>query len=109
MITGLKNDVTYEIAVKASNQIGFGDYSDIAIGTPEKEGFKMPELPTDDRINSSGISIKMADSSNVNWGLCPNFDVKHLIDNDVNTYWIAKNYWYNTDTPTPKGVGFLYS
>ena len=113
VITGLRNDVTYEIAVKAGNQIGFGDYSDIAIGTPEKEGFKMPELPTDDRINSSGISIKMADSSNVNWGLCPNFDVKHLIDNDANTYWIAKNYWYNSnitytfDTPQDMNYALL--
>ena len=97
VITGLTNDVKYEIAIKAGNKAGYGEYSDIAIGIPEKEGFEMPELPTEDRIDSSKISIKMTDSSNVNWSLCPNFNVNHLIDNDPNTYWIAKNYWYNSD------------
>lgn len=98
IITGLENGVTYEIAIKAGNTVGFGDYSAIAIGTPEKEGFKMPNLPADDRIDSKLItSIKMADSGNVNWSLCPNFNVNQLIDNDPNTYWIAKNYWYNSN------------
>lgn len=113
VITGLTNDVTYEIAIKAGNKAGYGEYSDIATGTPKKEGFEMPKLPTEDRIDSSNISIKMDDSSNVNWSLCPNFNVNHLIDNDPNTYWIAKNYWYNSnitytfDTPQDMNYALL--
>ena len=113
IITGLTNDVTYEIAIKAGNKMGYGPYSDVALGTPKMEGFKLPELPTEDRIDNSEISIKMADSGNVDWGLCPNFNVNHLIDNNANTYWIAKNYWYNSnitytfDTPQDMNYALL--
>ena len=97
-ITGLANGTTYEVAVKAGNHKGVGPFSAIASGTPDKEGFEMPALPTDNRINNSEItSIIMADSSNVNTSLCPNFNVKtDLTDGDPNTYWVAKNYWYNS-------------
>ena len=97
-ITGLINGTEYEVVVKAGNQKGFGPYSSIALGTPQKEGFEMPELPTEGRIDNGKItSIVMADSSNVNTDMCPNFTVDtDLTDNDPNTYWIAKNYWYNS-------------
>ncbi len=113
VITGLTNNVTYEIAIKAGNKVGYGDYSAIATGKPEREDFEMPNLPTEDKIDASGISIKMADSNNVNWSLCPNFNTKHLIDNDTSTYWIAKNYWYDSnitytfDTPQDMNYALL--
>lgn len=97
-ITGLTNGTTYEVAVKAGNHKGVGPFSAIAFGTPDKEGFEMPALPETNRIDNSEItSIVMADPNNVNWGLCPKFNVKtDLTDNDPNTYWVANNYWYNS-------------
>ena len=94
VITGLTNDTEYEVAVKAGNNHGLGDYSAIAVGTPEKESIKMPELPTDGRIDNSHItSITMVKPGNVNTSLCPNFDVTtDLTDNDPNTYWVALDY-----------------
>ena len=94
VITGLKNGTTYEVAVKAGNSKGFGPYSSTAAGTPNLELLEMPELPTEDRIDNSQIeSVVMADKSNTNSSLCPNFNVaKDLIDNDAATYWIAKNW-----------------
>ena len=80
--------------MKAGNSKGLGPYYAIATGTPNKEGFDLPALPTDGRIDNGEItSIVMKDPSNVNRNLCPNFDVTtHLTDNDPNTYWIAATY-----------------
>lgn len=44
-ITGLTNGTVYEVAVKAGNHKGLGPYSATATGTPDKEGFEMPNLP----------------------------------------------------------------
>ena len=98
-ITGLTNGTTYEVAVKAGNHKGVGPFSAIAFGTPDKEGFEMPALPETNRIDNSEItSIVMADPNNVNWGLCPKFNVKtDLTDNDPNTYWIAATYTQNSN------------
>lgn len=97
-ITGLTNGTVYEIVVKAGNHKGFGPASAPALGTPKREAFEMPELPADGRISADEIaSIVMADSSNVNKNLCPNFTVGHLTDNDPSTYWIAANYWYDSN------------
>ena len=98
VITGLTNDTVYEVAVKAGNLHGSGPFSATASGTPKKEGFEMPALPETNRIDNSQItSIVMADPSNVNWSMCPGFNVKtDLTDGDPNTYWIANNYWYNS-------------
>ena len=94
VITGLTNGTTYEVAVKAGNSKGLGPYSAPATGTPNKEGYELPALPADGRIDNGEItSIVMKDPSNVNRNLCPNFDVTtHLTDNDPNTYWIAATY-----------------
>ncbi|WP_243426024.1 M60 family metallopeptidase [Flavonifractor plautii] len=98
VITGLTNDTVYEVAVKAGNLHGTGPFSATASGTPKKEGFEMPALPETNRIDNSQVtSIVMADPSNVNWSMCPGFNVKtDLTDGDPNTYWIANNYWYNS-------------
>ena len=99
VITGLTNDTVYEVAVKAGNLHGTGPFSATASGTPKKEGFEMPALPETNRIDNSQVtSIVMADPSNVNWSMCPGFNVKtDLTDGDPNTYWIANNYWYNSN------------
>ena len=97
-ITGLVNGTEYEVAVKAGNLHGVGPYSAAALGTPKRESFQMPELPTQGRIDNEEVtSIVMADPGNVNKSLCPNFNVNtDLTDNDPNTYWIANTYWSNS-------------
>ena len=99
VITGLTNGTVYEVAVKAGNLHGTGPFSATAAGTPKKEGFDLPQLPTDGRIDNGEItSIVMQDPSNVNRQLCPNFDVTtDLTDNDPNTYWIAATYTQNSN------------
>ena len=98
VITGLTNGTEYEVAVRAGNNHGLGDYSAIALGTPKRESFNMPELPTTGRIENSEVtSIVMADRSNVDKNLCPNFNVStDLTDNDPNTYWVAATWWNNS-------------
>lgn len=96
-ITGLTNGTSYEVAVKAGNHKGLGPYSAIASGTPAKEAFALPQLPETNRIDSGELtSVVMATPSNVNKGLCPNFTVKDLTDNDPNTYWVAATWWDNS-------------
>lgn len=98
VITGLTNGTQYEVAVKAGNLHGTGPYSAAATGTPKKESLEMPTLPETNRIDSGEVtSIVMANSGNVNWSLCPKFTVNDLIDGDPNTYWIANNYWYDSN------------
>ena len=98
VITGLTNGTEYEVAVRAGNNHGLGDYSAIALGTPKRESFEMPELPTTGRIDSSEISsIVMGDRNNVDKNMCPNFNVStDLTDNDPNTYWVAATWWDNS-------------
>lgn len=97
VITGLTNGTSYDIAVKAGNAKGFGPYSAIAVGIPKQETLEMPDLPLTDRIDNSHVtSIVMADKSNVNTSLCPNFTVNDLIDGNAGTYWIAKNWSLNS-------------
>ncbi len=94
VITGLTNGTTYDVVIKAGNLRGVGPASDKAQGTPEKEGFDMPALPEDNRIDREEIiSVVMKNPENVNGSLCPQFTVDHLVDGDPNTYWIAANWW----------------
>lgn len=99
VITGLTNGTVYEVAVKAGNLHGTGPLSATAAGAPEKEGFEMPRLPGTNRIDNSEItSIVMADPSNVDNKLCPNFDLsKDLTDSDPNTYWVAREWYRNSN------------
>ena len=94
VITGLTNGTAYEVSVKAGNQKGTGPSSAAAQGTPKTEALEMPQLPTDERIpNTAVTSISMENSNNVDKNLCPNFNLAtDLIDNDPNTYWVARDY-----------------
>lgn len=93
VITGLTNGVSYDIAVKAGNAKGFGPYSAIASGVPNRETLEMPELPVTGRIDNSQIaSIVMANAGNVDTSHCPDFTVDDLIDGDAGSYWIAQNW-----------------
>ena len=97
IVTGLINGTSYEVAVRAGNRAGVGPYSAVALGTPKSEKIEMPELPADGRIENSRItSIVMANAGNVNTSLCPGFSTAQLIDNNPNTYWVAKDWWLNS-------------
>ncbi len=95
-ITGLVNNVTYEVAVKAGNSKGVGPYSSVALGTPESEELEQPNFPTEGRIDNSEItSITMADPTNFDKSFCPDFITDHFIDGDANTYWVARDWFLN--------------
>ncbi len=112
-ITNLTNGVTYEIAIKAGNTVGLGEYSEIIEATPKVEEIELPKFPENGRLNASEIieSIKMTNSNNVDKTLCPNFDVSHLIDDNANTYWVAAKWWESSDITytfkTPQKMNYL--
>ena len=56
VITGLENDVTYEVQVFGVNGKGNGPVSLTAIGTPKLEQIEAPDLPTVNRLENSIIA-----------------------------------------------------
>lgn len=93
VITGLTNDITYQVAVKAGNSKGVGPYSAIASGTPHREELVLPDLPAEDRIDNSMIqSVVMTNPNNVNKGLCPGFVPTQVADGSAATYWVAQSW-----------------
>lgn len=97
IITGLANDVAYQVAVKAGNNKGTGPYSATASGTPHREELAMPELPAEDRIDNSMIeSVVMANPNNVDTGLCPNFAPTQVADGNAATYWVAHSWSWDS-------------
>ena len=97
IITGLTNGTEYEVKVRAGNSVGLSEDSVIATGTPAGEEMIEAGFPAEGRIDADQIeSIVMADPTNYNAEMCPNFDVKDLVDNNTGTYWIANNWWYNS-------------
>lgn len=99
-ITGLVNDVTYEVKVAAFNEIGRGPDSDISLATPKAVKYERPEgIPTAGILDPSKIaSITLADSGNYDRGqytAAAPFSPNNLIDGDYRTHWTAANWWRN--------------
>ena len=96
IITGLVNNVSYEVTIKAGNSMGVGPYSSVALGTPESEEMEQPNFPTEGRIDNGEITnITMADPTNFDKSFCPDFITDHFIDGDANTYWVARDWFLN--------------
>lgn len=94
-LTGLTNNVTCYICVRARNGIGLGPASNIVSGTPKKVEYAMPEgIPVDALLDSGKIaSVRLLDPSNVDPGTP--FNVNYIIDNNYQTSWTAKDWWRN--------------
>ncbi|MGO5115839.1 M60 family metallopeptidase [Candidatus Avoscillospira sp. LCP25S3_F1] len=93
VITGLKNDVTYEIQVFGVNGKGNGPVSLTAVGTPKLEQVDAPDLPTVNRLDNSIIVSATYPvyntAANVSKGQLPG----SVYDGDYRTSWIAETWW----------------
>lgn len=92
-ITGLQNDVTYEIQVYGTNQHGNGPVSLTALGTPEEAKIVGPTLPSANRMDSAHVVSATYPTSNVDWNLSKGTLPGSVYDDDYNTSWIAKSWW----------------
>lgn len=93
VITGLKNDVTYEVQVFGVNSKGNGPVSLTAEGTPKLSDIEGPELPTVNRLENSVITSATYPTDNVHSGLSRGELPKSVYDGNYNTGWIASGYW----------------
>ena len=91
-ITGLKNDVTYEVQVFGVNSKGNGPVSLTAEGTPKLSDIEGPELPTVNRLENSVITSATHPTSNVHSGLSRGELPKSVYDGNYNTGWIARTW-----------------
>lgn len=91
-ITGLENDVTYEVQVYGVNSKGNGPVSLTAEGTPKLSDIEGPKLPTVNRLDNSVIISATYPTSNVHWGLSRGELPKSVYDGNYNTGWIARTW-----------------
>lgn len=91
-ITGLENDVTYEVQVYGVNSKGNGPVSLTAEGTPKLSEIEGPELPTVNRLDNSVITSATYPTSNVHWSLSRGELPKSVYDGNYNTGWIARTW-----------------
>lgn len=93
VITGLENDVTYEVQVFGVNGKGNGPVSLTAVGTPKLEQVDAPDLPTVNRLDNNIIvsaSYPVYNTAaNVSKGQLPG----SVYDGDYRTSWIAETWW----------------
>lgn len=99
-LTGLVNDVTYEVKVAAFNAIGRGPDSDISTATPKAVKYERPAgIPTAGILDASKVSsITLADSGNYDrsqYTADAPFSPNNMIDGSYRTHWTASNWWRN--------------
>lgn len=92
-ITGLKNDVTYEVQVYGVNSKGNGPVSLTAEGTPKLSDIEGPELPTVNRLDAgtviSSVTVPWDNTDyNVSKGSLPG----SVYDKNYRTSWIARTW-----------------
>lgn len=93
VITGLKNDVTYEVQVYGVNSKGNGPVSLTAEGTPKLSDIEGPELPTVNRLDAddviSSVTVPWDNTDyNVSKGSLPG----SVYDENYRTSWIARTW-----------------
>lgn len=93
VITGLKNDVTYEVQVFGVNSKGNGPVSLTAEGTPKLSDIEGPELPTVNRLDAgtviSSVTVPWDNTDyNVSKGSLPG----SVYDENYRTSWIARTW-----------------
>lgn len=89
VVTGLENDIEYDIYATGTNKVGESKPSLIYNGTPKLPEIIEPNLPTVRRMPNSNIkSVTMADPTNVNMAFYPDgFNINNIIDEDYSTHW----------------------
>lgn len=91
-ITGLENDVTYEVQVYGVNGKGNGPVSATAIGTPKTTEIEGPELPTVNRLDNSIIQSVDVPWDNTDYNFSKGSLPGSVYDSDYRTSWIASTY-----------------
>lgn len=91
-ITGLENDVTYEVQVYGVNDNGNGPVSATAVGTPKAMEIESPELPTVNRLDNSIIQSVDVPWDNTDYNFSKGTLPGSVYDSDYRTSWIASTY-----------------
>lgn len=94
-ITGLQNDTTYYLYVKAHNSMGYGPASAIVTGTPKAVSYDEPAgIPAEGaRVPREKIeSIRLLAPGNVS---DTSFKPEQMIDGDYRTAWTARDWSHN--------------
>lgn len=104
-ITGLTNDVTYQVYVVAFNDVGKGPASDVSQATPKAVRYQRPEgIPTAGVLPRDKIaSVALADPGNYRSGeytADAPFTPDNIMDDDYRTHWTAQNWWRNEHVVT---------
>ncbi|OOO00709.1 MAG: hypothetical protein ATN35_05945 [Epulopiscium sp. Nele67-Bin004] len=95
VLSGLTNDVTYDVYVRAENIIGEGPASNIYQATPYEDVIEDPGVPKTNMIDNSNIkSARLINANNVgnHYGE-EGFDISYVYDGDYETHWTANQWW----------------
>ena len=92
-ITGLTNDVTYEVQVFGVNDKGSGPVSLTAVGTPKQEVIAAPDLPTVNRLDNAIITSAEVPWNNTDYAFSKGSMPASVYDGDYQTGWIASTWW----------------
>ncbi len=97
-ITGLTNDVMYDVYVTAQNDLGEGPASTVYQATPFEEIISDPGVPKTNLISASNIaSARLINTSNIGDFYNDEFDIGYVYDEDYETHWTAQ-VWYKDGT-----------
>lgn len=91
-ITGLENDVTYEVQVYGVNSKGNGPVSLTAEGTPKLSDIEGPELPTVNRIENTHITSASYPTGNTDSRVSKGELPGAVYDENYRTSWIARTW-----------------
>ena len=91
-ITGLENDVTYEVQVYGVNSKGNGPVSLTAEGTPKLSDIEGPKLPTVNRIENTHITSASYPTGNTDSRVSKGELPGSVYDENYRTSWIARTW-----------------
>ena len=92
VITGLENDVTYEVQVYGVNSKGNGPVSLTAEGTPKLSDIEGPKLPTVNRIENTHITSATYPTGNTDSRVSKGELPGSVYDENYRTSWIARTW-----------------
>ncbi len=95
-LTNLINDTTYDLFVTATNYLGEGEASHEYQATPTEEIIEDPGVPKTNMLPVSNIaSARLLAPGNVADSYDGQFDASWLYDEDYETHWTAKQWYWS--------------
>ncbi len=99
VLSGLTNDVTYDVYVTAENIIGEGPASNVYQATPFEDIIEDPGVPKTNMIDNSNIkTAKLVVANNVDttqYDADEPFDISFVYDEDYETHWTARTWQWS--------------